>query len=375
MGAGGAHRVARAGGGSSSAGLVVVGVPLTVLSGSRSAWLAWASRSWRRAIPWAWRGGAPRRRRRLGLGRADDRLALLASARRAVGWRSRSSPAADRGHVADLPRQPVARHARGVEHRPAARHRPRVHALRPAGGAPGLHVPGPPAALRTTCRSACSATRGCWAWPRPSSWWRRCRGRRPVADANAGRDGGELPAHRARRRRAVRGPDVRARLQPARDRPGGRRADRCRRRGSSPHPAPAHGALAWRRPSAAVLLRDGRRRRGAIAYRTGSTPPPRSDWDGAHLLSSGPSRSTPGTRPVRSRWRSPPMGGARRPARDAAETALELVRGDANAWVNLALSAARGRRCRMPGRGTDRAVAKAARSVEPELAQRGARLR
>ena len=56
-------------------GLVVVGVPLTVLSGSRSAWLAVAVTVAAAAVPWGWR-----RRHRLRFGRRPDARTLVAAA-------------------------------------------------------------------------------------------------------------------------------------------------------------------------------------------------------------------------------------------------------------------------------------------------------
>ena len=83
-------------------GLVVVGVPLTILSGSRSAWLAMGVTIVAAAIPWAWR-----RRHRLRPSRqsrrTDDR-ARDPGAGRARRRRSSWCAALDRGHVADLPR-------------------------------------------------------------------------------------------------------------------------------------------------------------------------------------------------------------------------------------------------------------------------------
>ena len=78
--------------------------------------------------------------------RTDDRARDPCGGRARGGDRpGRAAP--DRGHVADLPRQPLAGHAGGMEHRPAARHRARVHAVRAPGGGTGLHVPGAPAPL------------------------------------------------------------------------------------------------------------------------------------------------------------------------------------------------------------------------------------
>jgi tetratricopeptide (TPR) repeat protein len=56
-------------------GLVAVGVPLTVLSGSRSAWLAMAATAAVAVVPWAWR-----RRHRLRLARRPDARTILLGA-------------------------------------------------------------------------------------------------------------------------------------------------------------------------------------------------------------------------------------------------------------------------------------------------------
>jgi O-antigen ligase/tetratricopeptide (TPR) repeat protein len=57
------------------AGLVAVGVPLTILSGSRSAWLAMAAAVASAAVPWAWR-----RRHHLRLARRPDARTLISAA-------------------------------------------------------------------------------------------------------------------------------------------------------------------------------------------------------------------------------------------------------------------------------------------------------
>jgi O-antigen ligase/tetratricopeptide (TPR) repeat protein len=62
------------------AGLVAVGIPLTILSGSRSAWLAMAVAVAAAAVPWGWR-----RRHRLRLDRRPDARALLTAAAALVG--------------------------------------------------------------------------------------------------------------------------------------------------------------------------------------------------------------------------------------------------------------------------------------------------
>ena len=73
-------------------GLVLVGVPLTVLSGSRSAWLAMGVDHRAAAIPWAWR----RRHDLLPAGGPDARsigLGLLALAGAGGGDRARRARA------------------------------------------------------------------------------------------------------------------------------------------------------------------------------------------------------------------------------------------------------------------------------------------
>ena len=119
-------------------------------------------------------------------GRTDDRPRGPGAGRARCGNRPRRA-APDRGHLADLPRQPLARHAerRGAPIRCSAsaratcrtRDRPRRRTS-----------PSPSASrTRTTCRSACSAMPGSSAWPRPScsslpspgSPGRGGRGRRP----------------------------------------------------------------------------------------------------------------------------------------------------------------------------------------------------
>ena len=81
-----------------------------------------------------------------GLGRADGAAGGSGPAGR--GDRRRAGGAApDRGDVAPLPRDPVARHAGRLADRSAPRDRAGLHAVRPAGGRRRLHVPGSPAAL------------------------------------------------------------------------------------------------------------------------------------------------------------------------------------------------------------------------------------
>jgi O-antigen ligase/tetratricopeptide (TPR) repeat protein len=63
------------------AGLVVVGIPLTVLSGSRSAWLAMAAAIAAAAVPWAWR-----RRHLLRLAQRPDARTLIAAAAGLAGF-------------------------------------------------------------------------------------------------------------------------------------------------------------------------------------------------------------------------------------------------------------------------------------------------
>jgi tetratricopeptide (TPR) repeat protein len=66
--------------GAVQAGLVVVGVPLTVLSGSRSAWLAMAVAVGAAAVPWAWR-----RRHHLRLDQRPDARTLVTVAAALAG--------------------------------------------------------------------------------------------------------------------------------------------------------------------------------------------------------------------------------------------------------------------------------------------------
>ena len=149
---------------------------MTILSGSRSAWLAIAA-------------AAVDRRRTVRVAPSPTAAPVvppdvasgprLASAR----WRSWRLvvalvlPRRRRDHLAAVPVRALARHAGRLADRSAPRHRAGVHALRATGGGGRLHVPGAPAALaqpaarRARRRRRCSASspRRC-SWPRFSSW-------------------------------------------------------------------------------------------------------------------------------------------------------------------------------------------------------------
>ena len=115
-------------------------------------------------------------------GRTDDRPRGPGAGRARGGNRPRrTSP--DRGHLADLSRQPLARHPQGLEHRSAARHRPGLHAVRATGRGAGLHVPRSPAAL---AQPAARRARRCRA-PRPGSGRGARRCHRLVRRARGGR--------------------------------------------------------------------------------------------------------------------------------------------------------------------------------------------
>ena len=311
-------------------GLVVVGVPLTVLSGSRSAWLAMGVTIVAAGVPWAWAPAAPAdavRRppnaRSIGLG-----LVALAGIAAAIVLVAPRVTAVDLAH---LSRQSVARHAGRLEHRPAARHRPGLHAIRASGGRAGLHVPGAPAALpqpaagrarRRRTRRPC----GCTCARR-----RHRLVRRPVAGPNAHRPDRRIPAAGTPRRGPVRGPHLRA------------RPSTCWRSSSSPSPWPMPASSSWRplrrrlvlaarrRRSARPARRHGRADAGAIAYRSGSDAaaerrlgrlPPRCSSDPSQIdpwHPAGPegarrrggaraaSVTSPGTRPRRRSSTTPAM--------------------------------------------------------------------
>ena len=321
-------------------GLVLVGVPLTVLSGSRSAWLAMGVTIVAAAIPWAWR----RRHRLRPSGSPDARtiglavLALVGLAAAIVLVAPRLTAVTSLIYRASLWRDTLS----GLEHRSAARHRPGLHAVRATGRGTGLHVPRPPAAL---AQPAARRARRCRA-PRPGSGHRarRCHRlvRRAVAVEDDDRAGGGLPADRARRRRALRGPDVRSGLQPAGDRPPRRRPDRCRSRRVAAVAPPGDADPGGRR-GARPRGRHGRRRCRSDRVPRGQRC--RRRWrlgGGQPRCSSSRSRSIRGTRQGRSPLRSPPIApaestsGATRPSPPSSPDTIPETRHRGSTWRSSA---------------------------------------
>ena len=303
-------------------GLAAVAVPLTLLSGSRSAWLAAVVAGLVLVAPAARAPAAE-------LVGADRALAAADAARRgpgggrpgpAGGGRGLHRAAPDGRALARVSRLPVARHPGRLVAGSGLRHRAGQHAAGPPGGGATAELPGAPAALARH-PAGHPGRRGPGRPGRRAGAVRHLRGGGgTLADAVARGPRGLRGADGLRRRDAVRGPDLPARLQPAGD-PAGRHGPAgCRR-----------GALAGDRPRRPAAGRRGRRRGRTGAggghggrRRRGHRLPDGNRCRGRRPLAGGrqprsgaPPPSTRGTRPGRRRWRSLPTGWAspRRPRR------------------------------------------------------------
>ena len=322
--------------------LVAVGIPMTILSGSRSAWLAIAAAAVIAAAPFAWR-----HRRRL---RPSSRPTWRAVPRRhrCAGGRGpgrRARPATRRrDHLAALPVRALARHAGRLADRSAPRHRAGVHALRATGRGGRLHVPGAPAALAQPAARRAGrrrparprSPRRC-SWRRSSSW--------PARGAAARRSG----ARRASFSSAWASADC-STTSPS------SRASTSSRSSLVAVALLDAGAVDWVRPSvrpsvrwvplaiagagagavllAAMVTADA----AGIAYRTGIRSAVDGDWGESTRWLTRAVEIDP-WHPAGPAALAVAAEAAGEPdvARRAAEAATALNPGDASAWTNLSL--------------------------------------
>ena len=145
--------------------ILVLGVPLTILSGPRLAWLAIGVAGAVLVVPWLWqrRGSTARRWR-------PSRRALIALAALALAIAATVVLVAPRAlsitslvYRGDLWRDTI----NAWSHNPITGIGPGHHAVRAPGGGARLLVPGQPTPLRTTWPSAS------WATPASSGWRRQ----------------------------------------------------------------------------------------------------------------------------------------------------------------------------------------------------------